>query len=148
MSTRLGWLVAAVALGALGATWLRPSPAVREAPKLVCPAAVDPASLRAMEGRIVERIVDRAEPPAPVTPAPPAPEPAPAPTPEAAASAAAGVALVERATRTGHWTSSDAEELGARLRGLPREEVEAILGELIPAVNEGRVRVEVQGPLF
>lgn len=57
--------------------------------------------------------------------------------------------FVEAALARGVWTSSDRDGLRAQLSGLTRAEVESLFAMVVPAANQGRLRVDgINGPLL
>ncbi len=75
---------------------------------------------------------------------------APAARPEPAAEEALqrGRALVSQALVRGSWTEADALAFRPVLAAAGRDGSEELLRRLLPAINEGQIRVETAGPPF
>lgn len=77
--------------------------------------------------------------------APPPPEEHAGPSPSFAPAAE----IVDVALARGVWTARDRDALRSRLPGLRRDEAELLFQSLVPAANDGRLRVEgIDGPLI
>jgi len=77
-----------------------------------------------------------------------APQPAPRPDPAAEEALQRGRVLVSRALVRGSWTEADALALRPVLAAAGRDGSEELLRRLLPAMNEGLIRVETAGPPF
>jgi hypothetical protein len=55
---------------------------------------------------------------------------------------------VNAAIDAGRWTGSDRDTLRPQLEQLTHEDIKQVLGRLLPAVNDGKVRIETDGLLF
>lgn len=112
--------------------------------------ALDQGALR----RVVREELTQAlaNSPAPAQPAAPAkldePDPSPAPSQATIERFDSARVDVEQGIRRGAWTASDREKLQSVLGDLTPEMREALLRPLVVAANEGRLKVETQGPLF
>jgi hypothetical protein len=107
---------------------------------------VDEATLR----RVVREELSEALKSAPgaPSPAPAEEELAPAPDPEAIALFEKARQTVDSGIRAGVWSNSDREELRSALRKLPGNLHHDVTEPLLAAVNQDRVRVDTDGPIF
>jgi hypothetical protein len=103
--------------------------------------AVSPEDVR----RAVREELAAARAPAAATAERAAPEAADETAPEVVAEART---IVRGAIDAGRWTDAAREQLRMRVASLPRAELDAVLSELFVAVNAGRIRPDVTGPLL
>lgn len=71
-----------------------------------------------------------------------------APTPEQLVIEEHALAQVERAIARGRWGDEDRVVLRRLLGGLHREQREAVMRQLVMAVNDGRLQLDPIGPLL
>jgi hypothetical protein len=113
----------------------------RAVPGVVCPAD----SLGAEQVRdIVREELGRAAPPARQT-TNPRPEPPP-PTVEQVTASDQALTVVSEARQVGRWTAADREQLRRLLPQLDPRQREALQEELIPAINNQELRLDLPGP--
>jgi hypothetical protein len=148
----MSWLrfvaVAAVtaALGYLaGAARPAPGAPVARGAAPVVAAVREPLGPMALRAIVREEL---ARPSAAATPPPAAPPPVPEATPEQLAAREKARTVVAQAIAVRRWGPTDRAELHALLPQLSRAEHDEIMATLVPAINEGRLTVEIDGPFL
>ena len=149
----IGYAAGLVVAGAVGHALPRGEPGRAPAPALCAhvPGALDEAALRAAVRAELANLPRQTLPPAPA-PAPPpaaeaarAPDPAAPPHPDAARALADGHQLIADALGRRRWSADDRAALRVLLTEVDRQDGAELLGELVPAINDGRLEVATGG---
>jgi hypothetical protein len=116
-------------------------PALVRAASAVDPqgTALSPELIERLSASIAARVVEA------TTPSPPPP---PEPTPENLASDDEARGLVAAAIETGHWRTSDRDQLHRLMGKLTPEEAAEVRCEFAIAVNSQQLKPEMMGPPF
>jgi hypothetical protein len=112
-------------------------------------SATDSAAIRAELARIVREELGTAErAPAAEPPPPEKPRAEEPPDPEHQALHQDAQRLVDVALNARRWTDRDAESFQRLAPLLPEAKRQALMQQLVMAINEGRLQVETRGPPF
>jgi hypothetical protein len=145
----LRWVAVATVTAALGylAGAARPTPSVPTARGATPAVAAAPEPIGSTAVRAIVR-EELARPAAAATPPPLAPPPAPEATPEQLAALEKARTVIAQAIAARRWGPNDRAELHALLPALSRAEHDEIMATLVPAINDGRITVEIDGPFL